>query len=93
MDPLAWSALLLVLGLVLVMVEVFVPSGGILGFLSIASRWPRASFWRFITEGSKPGFLFLVITAVAVPTVLTMAFRWWPKTPMGRRRAAGRAQR
>ena len=37
MDPLVWSALLLLVGLALVMVEVFIPSGGILGFLSIGS--------------------------------------------------------
>ena len=29
--------------------------------------------------------MFLALTAVALPTALVMAFRWWPKTPMGRR--------
>jgi membrane-bound ClpP family serine protease len=84
MDPLAWSALLLVLGLVLVMVEVFVPSGGILGLSSIAAL-ASGIVLAFYHRGLEAGFLFLVIAAVAVPTVLTMAFRWWPKTPMGRR--------
>lgn len=37
MDPLAWSVLLLLLGLTLVVLEVFVPSGGILGLLSIGA--------------------------------------------------------
>ena len=35
MDPLVWSIILLVVGLLLVMLEVFVPSGGVLGFLSV----------------------------------------------------------
>ncbi len=38
MDPLAWSALLLLLGLTLVVLEVFVPSGGMLGFLSMSQQ-------------------------------------------------------
>jgi membrane-bound ClpP family serine protease len=84
MDPLAWSALLLLLGLMLVLVEVFVPSGGVLGFLSIGSLM-AAIVLAFYHRGVEVGFLFLGITAIAVPTVLVLAFRWWPKTPMGRR--------
>ena len=29
--------------------------------------------------------MFLVVTVVAVPAALVVAFRYWPKTPMGRR--------
>ncbi len=84
MDPLAWSALLLFLGLLLVVVEVFVPSGGILGLLSIVLLLAGigSAFWY---HGIETGFVFLAITAVMVPASLGMAFRWWPKTPMGRR--------
>ena len=84
MDPLAWSALLLVLGLLLVMIEVFVPSGGALGFLSIASL-VTAIILAFYHRGAEVGFLFLICTAAALPITLMIAFRWWPKTPMGRR--------
>jgi membrane-bound ClpP family serine protease len=84
MDPLAWSALLLLLGLILVMVEVFVPSGGILGFLSISSLL-AAVILAFYHRGAEVGFIFLAITAVTVPAALALAFRWWPHTPMGRR--------
>jgi membrane-bound ClpP family serine protease len=84
MDPLVWAALLLFLGLVLVCVEVFIPSGGILGILSIASLM-AGIIVAFYHRGAEIGFLFLAITAVAVPTALVLAFRWWPKTPMGRR--------
>lgn len=84
MDPLAWSALLLLLGLLLVMVEVFIPSGGVLGFLSITSL-VAGVILAFYHRGAEVGFLFLTVTAVALPVTLMMAFRWWPKTPMGRR--------
>ncbi len=84
MDPLAWSALLLILGLALVVVEVFIPSGGILGFLSIASL-VSGIILAFYHRGAETGFIFLAVTAVTVPTALALAFRWWPNTPMGRR--------
>ncbi len=84
MDPLAWSLLLLVLGLALVVVEVFVPSGGILGFLSILSL-AAGIILAFYHKGIEAGFILLAIVAVALPTTLALAFRWWPKTPMGRR--------
>ena len=65
MEPLAWSALLLVVGLVLVTLEVFVPSGGVLGVLSIASL-AAGIILAFYHSGVEAGLLFLAITAVAV---------------------------
>lgn len=84
MNPLVWSALLLLLGLTLVVVEVFIPSGGILGFLSLGSLMAGIVL-AFYHHGAQAGFVVLALTAVAVPTALIFAFRWWPKTPMGRR--------
>jgi membrane-bound ClpP family serine protease len=84
MDPLAWAILLLFLGLALVSIEVFVPSGGILGFLAIVSL-TAGIVLAFYHRGAETGFLFLTLTAVAVPLALVLAFRYWPKTPMGRR--------
>jgi membrane-bound ClpP family serine protease len=84
MDPLVWSVLLLVVGLLLVMVEVFIPSGGILGFLAVGALVAGVVL-AFYHKGAEVGLLFLAIVAVAVPVSLTMAFKWWPKTPMGRR--------
>jgi membrane-bound ClpP family serine protease len=84
MDPLVWAALLLLLGLTLVVAEVFIPSGGILSVLSISSLVAGITM-AFYYRGIEVGFVFLTITAVLVPGALTLAFRWWPHTPMGRR--------
>jgi membrane-bound ClpP family serine protease len=84
MDPLVWAILLLFLGLALVCIEVFVPSGGILGFLSIVSLLAGIVL-AFYHRGAETGFIFLIVTAIAVPAALVLAFRYWPKTPMGRR--------
>jgi membrane-bound ClpP family serine protease len=83
-DPLIWSALLLLLGLTLVIVEVFVPSGGILGMLSVGSMVASIAL-AFYHKGVEVGLIFLIVTSVAVPTALVLAFRYWPHTPMGRR--------
>lgn len=88
MDPWVWSALLLFVGLCLVVVEVFIPSGGILGFLSIASLLTGVIL-AFYHHGALAGFIFLGITTGLVPLVLAFAFRYWPQTPMGRRLLLG----
>ena len=82
-DPLAWAALLLLIGLGLVMLEVFVPSGGVIGFLSIVAVLAAISlaFYR----GAWYGLSFLGAAVIAVPIVLATALRWWPNTPIGRR--------
>jgi membrane-bound ClpP family serine protease len=84
MDPIVWSVLLLLVGLLLLCAEVFIPSGGLLGFLSIASL-VSGIVLAFYHRGSEMGLLFLIATALAVPAALTVAFRYWPQTPMGRR--------
>jgi membrane-bound ClpP family serine protease len=84
MDPLAWSVLLLLLGLTLMFLEVFVPSGGVLGFVSVLAIVASIAL-AFYHRGLEIGFLFLAVATVAVPTVLVLAFRWWPLTPMGKR--------
>lgn len=84
MEPLIWAGLLLLLGLTLVMLEVFVPTGGLLGFLSLTAILVGIGL-AFYHGGLGYGFGFLIVAAVALPTVLGLAFRWLPGTPMGRR--------
>lgn len=84
MDPIVWSVLLLLFGLALVCAEVFIPSGGLLGFLSVASL-AAAIILAFYYRGIEIGLVFLIVTTLAVPGSLALAFRYWPHTPMGRR--------
>lgn len=84
MEPLIWAGLLLLLGLTLVMLEVFVPTGGLLGFLSLTAILVGIGL-AFYHGGLGYGFSFLLVTAVAVPTVLGLAFRWLPGTAIGKR--------
>ncbi|MEX2115163.1 MAG: NfeD family protein [Pirellulales bacterium] len=84
MDSLVWSSLLLLVGLALVICEVFIPSGGVLGLLSVTSLVAAVSL-AFYHKGIEIGLLFLTVATVLVPTALALAFRYWPQTPMGRR--------
>jgi len=82
LDPLIWSILLMVVGCVVLALEVFIPSGGILAVLS------AAAFIGLILiafrSGPRTGFAFVATTAVVVPAVVALAFKYWPKTPMGK---------
>jgi membrane-bound ClpP family serine protease len=82
LDPLAWSVLLMLVGCVVLVLEVFIPSGGVLAVLSAAAFLGSILF--AFQRGPVTGFSFLVTTVVLVPMVLVLAFRYWPKTRIGK---------
>jgi membrane-bound ClpP family serine protease len=83
MAPVFWVAILLLVGLVLVMVEIFVPSGGLLGFLAFTSI--VSAIVLAFYQSAIVGVVVLLVSCVAVPAALVTAFRYLPNTPMGRR--------
>jgi membrane-bound serine protease (ClpP class) len=70
--------------LAVMMLEVFLPSGGVLGFVS-AMAIVAAIVTAFVQQGVLAGFVLLGMSIGLVPTVLMVAFRWFPATPLGRR--------
>ncbi|MBI2480015.1 MAG: hypothetical protein HYV60_15705 [Planctomycetia bacterium] len=82
MDPLAWSICLLFAAIALIALELFIPSGGLLSFLSAVAV--LASVIVAFSAGPRTGLMMLIITVVVVPAVLASAVRWWPQTPIGR---------
>jgi len=83
MNPYLICALLIFLGSILVVLEVFIPSGGILGIVA-GTAFVYAVIHGF-NEGSTTGLVVLLGSAVAVPIALTIAFKLWPKTPLGKK--------
>jgi membrane-bound ClpP family serine protease len=83
MTPLTWAILLLAFGLLLVVVELFVPSGGVLGFISLASI--VAAIVMAFRYSSYTGLTFLALAVFGVPALLALGLQVWPRTPMGRR--------
>jgi len=84
MTPLIWSILLIVLGLALVVLEMFLPSGGVLGFLASLAVL-AAIVLAYYYNGPMVGTVFLATAGVVLPAVIAVALHWWPYTPLGRR--------
>jgi membrane-bound ClpP family serine protease len=62
--------------------EVFIPSGGILAVLSTAAF--VGSIFIAFQRGPVTGAAFVMTTVVLVPTVLVLAFKYWPTTRIGK---------
>lgn len=77
-----WALLLLALGLLLLVLEFFIPSGGGLAVLCALS-FLGAIVAGFL-EGPLTGALILLAEVVIVPLAVGLAIKWWPETPFGR---------
>jgi len=82
----AWAILLLLVGCALVVLEVFIPSGGVISILSGVAFITAilVASWEGPTTGPVTGFAFAAITLFAVPTLVAVAFKYWPRTRMGK---------
>jgi membrane-bound serine protease (ClpP class) len=82
----AWAILLLLVGCALVVMEVFVPSGGIIAILAAVALVGSMviAFQESSTTGPQVGLAFAAVAVLAVPTLVALAFKVWPKTRMGK---------
>jgi membrane-bound ClpP family serine protease len=82
----AWAILLLLVGCSLVVLEVFIPSGGIISILAGVAFITSliVAFWDGPTTGPTTGFVFLAVMVLAVPALVALAFKIWPRTRLGK---------
>ncbi len=73
---------LVVLGFVLVGLEVFLPTGGILGMLALSSMAVGIAF--AFKYGTISGVVVLGLTALGTPFVFKLLLWVWPRTSMGK---------
>lgn len=78
-----WAIVLLLAGLALMLLEAFLPSGGVLGVLAVFAVLAAVGLAYF--SGPIEGTLLLVAAVVATPAIIFFALKWWPNTPIGRR--------
>jgi membrane-bound ClpP family serine protease len=84
MEPWLWSAILMLLAMGLVVMELFIPSGGILGFLAACSV-VGAIFLSFQNyENYWVGLGFVALAVVGTPIVMVVAIKYWPETSIGK---------
>lgn len=83
MSPLTWAFILLIGAFLLLVVEMFVPSHGIIGVL--AAVCVAGAVIAGFYQGAAWGVLMLAISAVSVPLAIWAVFSYWPQTAIGQR--------
>ena len=88
MDPLYWSFLLVIFGFAVIVLELFVPSAGILGVVAaiLFISGIVTGFFHSLWIGS----LLLLITTLCLPLMFIVLVKVWPSTPLGRRILIGK---
>lgn len=80
--PLTYSLGLLVLFLLLLVAEFFVPSAGIVGIASAVAA--IASIAIAFTHSMVAGIAVMSVVAISTPAILYAMVRFWPHTPIGK---------
>jgi len=83
MDNLTLAYVLIGLGLVLLLAELFLPTGGVLFVLSVGALVVGVAM-TFAYDQST-GVVTLIAVFVAIPLLGAVALHYWPKTPIGKR--------
>ena len=83
MDSWVWTILFLAVAVCFAFAEIFVPSGGALAFMAVATLLVSVVFAFF--SGPLFGTAYFAAVTVGVPVFLWYAFNWWPNTVIGRR--------
>src|SRR4051794_36797522 len=77
-----WPSLCLAVGLILLIAEVFVPSGGLIGLLAVG--FLVVSLWLSFSTSTVLGLKFLFALGLLLPLTLALAVHLWPRTPMAK---------
>ena len=78
---LVWPTLCLAIGLVLLIAEVFLPSGGVIGLLALGLI--GVSLYLAFTT-TNHGFKFLVALGILLPLTMVAAVNLWPRSPLAK---------
>jgi len=83
MDPLiGWALVCFVVAIVLFFIEVFVPSGGLIGLLSGVAA--IAGVVLLFQVNTTMGLVGAFVTIAAIPFLIGLAIKAWPSTPVAR---------
>jgi len=83
MDPLiGWALVCFIVAIVLFFIEVFVPSGGLLGLASGVAA--IAGVVMLFQVDTTFGLIGAVVTVLAIPVLIAVAIKAWPSTPIAR---------
>lgn len=84
---LVWGVILLGVALVLLMMELFIPSGGLIGMMAgVAALGSIVSLFRYDTTW---GIVATASYLILGPIVGVFVFRWWLHSPLAKRMILG----
>lgn len=83
MSPTTLAIMLLLIGLAIALMEVLVPSAGILGIIAAGAL--LGSLLVAFRHNAIFGFTLLAIVAVSLPVIIVLGFKMLPNSPVGRR--------
>ncbi len=87
---LLWGLILLGIALVLLLLELVVPSGGLIGVLcGVAAIGSLVAFFQFDTT---LGFVALAAYVLLGPVLIYFGFKLWINSPLGKRMILGAAE-
>jgi membrane-bound ClpP family serine protease len=82
-DPWVWAVLLLFVGMALVVMDIFLPSGGIFAFLAVCAI--IGAIWLGFSQGSAIGVGVLAGAVFGTVVAVVVALKYWPSTSLGKR--------
>lgn len=77
-----WAIILIGIAVLLFLVEVFIPSGGLIGIGSAICL--VCGIVLFFQVDTTLGLISTIITLIALPFAIIFALQVWPHTPIGR---------
>lgn len=77
-----WSILCFVIAITLFIIEVFIPSGGVIGLLAIIAA--LGGIILLFQINTTLGLVGAIVCVGAVPVLIMSAIKLWPSTPIGR---------
>jgi len=87
LNPIYIAIILYISAIVLALVDLYVPSAGMLLLLSFVAAVGSVVFG--FQSGTTPGMTMLTLVAASIPILGVVAIRIWPHTPVGRRIVLG----
>ncbi len=83
MDPFSWSLILVGAGFLVIFIELFVPSAGILGIVAAACL--ISGIVLGFMDSARTGFFLMLAVSITLPLMFSVMVKIWPHTPIGRR--------
>jgi len=81
-SDLFWPTVFLGLALLFLCLEVFLPSGGLVGVVALVCL--GLGLWNAFQTSLRLGLIFVLVDFVAVPVTVVAALRLWVRSPLGR---------